>query len=63
MVGGKSFHYVNKYMILIWWVIFVFFRENKVLMQINQFNNVDLYIEESTLKHQNVNVLTEYNTR
>ena len=50
-------------MILIWWVIFVFFRENKVLIQINQFNNVDLYIEESTLKHQNVNVPTEYNTR
>ena len=48
-------------MILIWWVLFVFFRLNKVFILINQFNNMDLNIEENTLKHQNVNVPTEYN--
>ena len=30
-------------------------------MLINQFNNMDLNIEENNLKHQNVNVPTEYN--
>ena len=48
-------------MILIWWVIFVFFRYNKVFTLNNQFNIMDLNIEENTLKHQNVYVHTEYN--
>ena len=30
-------------------------------MLTNQFNNMDLNIEKNTLKHQNVNVSTEYN--
>ena len=36
-----------------WWscVSFVFFRLNKVFILTNQFNNMDLNIEENTLKH------------
>ena len=31
-----------------------------ITSEINQFNNIDLNIKENTLKHQNVNVPTEY---
>ena len=48
-------------MMLIWWVLFVFFKIKYSIYTINQFNNMDLNIEENTLKHQNVNVPTEYN--
>ena len=37
--------------ILILCVFFVFFRLNKLYILINQFNNLDLIIEENTLKH------------
>ena len=44
---GKSFH---KYMISLFRVSFLYFSD-KLFILINQFNNLDLTIEENTLKH------------
>ena len=41
---------------------FLYFSDKiRCLILIDQFNSMDLNIEENTLKHQNVNVPTEYN--